>query len=386
MSPVIKRGKSWTVVVELTRDPETGNRRQGWHGGYRTKREALEAEVELKAAKKAGGYVRRSNQTLEDFAAEWLVSIERTIRPATHYSYARNLRHHVVPYIGSVPLSSLDAGVLNTLYARLLEDGSRHHSRPGGLSPRTVAYVHTIIHRLLRDAVRWGRLARNVADAADPPRTRANSRRAAMRTWTASELGRFLGAVSDDPLYPAFLLLATTGMRRGEALGLRWSDVDLDAGRAAIRQTVGVIAHRVVFGEPKTGKARRVISLDTRTAAALRAQRQRQLEQRLLVGAGWQDRDLVFTRFAGEPLHPEHFSQAFERRVKRHKLPRLSVHGLRHTWATLALEGGVHPKIVQERLGHVNISLTLDTYSHAVAGMESDAAEKVAGMVFGADG
>jgi integrase len=207
-----------------------------------------------------------------------------------------------------------------------------------------------------------------------------------MKTWSADELHRLLEATAGDPLHPAFLLLATTGMRRGEALGLRWSDVDLDRGRASIRQTVIAVDHKVQFGSPKTGKSRRAVELDARSVAVLRSHRQRHLELRMSLGAGWDQSALVFSKPTGEPLHPERFSRSFDRIVKRLGLPHIPLHGLRHTWATLALRAGVHPKVVQERLGHATISITLDIDSHAVPAMQTDAAERVVSLVFDGDG
>lgn len=259
--------------------------------------------------------------------------------------------------------------------------GSRHY-RGGGLSPRSIRYVHTILHRGLKDAVRWGRLARNPADAADPPRASAMPS-PELKTWTADELRYFLEYIAEDRLHPAFMLLATTGMRRGEALGIRWADLDLEASRVSIRQTVIVINHNVRFGTPKTAKGKRTVALDTVSVAALRVHRQRQLEERMLMGAGWQDHGLVFTTPLGGPLHPERFSRDFNKRVARAGLPRITLHSLRHTWATLALEAGVNPKVVQERLGHAGIAITLQVYSHVSATMQANAAETVAGLVFG---
>src|SRR5215203_3445309 len=187
---VVKRGNGYSVVVELDRDPVTGRRRQKWHSGYRTKRDAERALVELTAAVQGGSYVEPSRQTLAEFLDDWLTAVEPTIRPATHHSYARNLRLHVGPRLGTVQRRRVDAGMLNGLYAALLADGKRSHGG-GGLAPRTVRYVHTILHRALRDAVRWGRLARNPADAADPPRASATAR-PTMTTWTAAEVGAFL--------------------------------------------------------------------------------------------------------------------------------------------------------------------------------------------------
>ena len=206
-----------------------------------------------------------------------------------------------------------------------------------------------------------------------------------MTTWTPSELNDFLGrsAASDDRYYAVWVLLATTGMRRGEALGLRWSDIDVAAGRASIRQTVVAVNHGVSFGTPKTAQGTRTVDLDPTTVVALRDHRKRQLEERILIGSGWRDHGLAFTRVDGEPLHPERVSREFQRRIERWKLTPLTLHGLRHTWATLALQAGVHPKVVQERLGHATIGITLGTYSHVTAGMQRDAADQVANIIFG---
>jgi integrase len=273
--------------------------------------------------------------------------------------------------------------VLNALYAALLDSGRRNQAG-GGLSPRSVRYVHTIVHRMLKDAVRWGRLSRNAADAADPPRPASTHAR--MAPWTADETGAFLRGVRDDRLGAAFLMLATTGARRGEVLGLRWADVDLDTRRAAIRQTLIAVHHKVQLGEPKTAKGRRTIDLDAVTVIALREHRKRQAAERLLMGEGWTDHGLVFCRVDGGPLHPERFSRTFTTRVRQLGLPPIRLHDLRHGWATLALADGVHPKVVQERLGHANIGVTLDIYSHVTEGLHTDAAERVAAAIFrGAD-
>ncbi len=236
---------------------------------------------------------------------------------------------------------------------------------------------------MFRDAVRWGRLARSPADAADPPQASASAR-PEMTTWTAAELRTFLDGVRGDRLYAAFLMLATTGMRRGEVLGLRWADLGLDAARASVRQTVIVVRHQVLLSDPKTAKGRRTVSLDAGTVGALREHRKRQAAERLAMGEGFTDHGLVFCHPTGAPLHPERrLSRTFTDRVRQLGLRRIRLHDLRHTWASLALASGVHPKIVQERLGHASIGITLDTYSHVTEGLHAGAAEQVAGVIFG---
>ena len=300
---IVKRGKTYAFFVELPRDPVTGKRRKKWHSGYRTQSEARTERAKMQAAAHGGTYVPKSKQTFGEFVDEWLAAIAPTVRPSTHYSYARNLRLHVLPALGSAPLAAVDGGTLNPLYAALLADGRRDY-KGGGLSPRTVRYIHTIAHRAFKDAVRWGRLARNPADAADPPKAGEASRPESI-TWTADQLRTFLDGTRGSRHWTAYLLLATTGLRRGEALGLRWSDLDLNAGRASIRQTVIAVKHTPMLGTPKTAKGRRTITLDAGTVAALREHRKRQAAERLLMGAGWTNNDLVFCHVDGTLLHPE---------------------------------------------------------------------------------
>jgi integrase len=438
----VKKGDRYYVKIELDADPATGRRRQKWHSGYRTKREAERARVDLLSKLDRGEYVEPSHQTLADFLEEWLRAIEPTLRPSTFDSYSRNVRNHVIAHIGSVRLTKVDAGTLNGLYAHLLASGRRKPSRTGRgyspdvvdraldlradgltlattaerlraelaeadhitkytlacllrrqavaedgdasgahLDPRTVNYVHTIVHRAFKDAVRWGRLARNPADAADPPR--GGQKSDGVHSWDAATLREFLTAsyASGDRLHPLWVLLATTGMRRGEALGLRWSDVDLDAGRLRVVQTIIQVRSKATIGEPKTARGRRPIALDGGTVAVLREHRQRSLEERMLVGPAFEDRGLVFHHPDGSCLKPDAVSAAFVRRVRAVGLPRLTLKGLRHTWATLALERGIHPRVVQERLGHSTIAITLGIYSHVAPTLHDEAAQLVADLV-----
>jgi integrase len=175
-------------------------------------------------------------------------------------------------------------------------------------------------------------------------------------------------------------------MRRGEVLGLQWPDVDLGRARVAVRRSLVTVGHQVVVSEPKTAKGRRSVALDPATVAGLKAWRKHQAAERLSWGPAWTDSGLVFTREDGRPLHPptpREVTRSFTRNVLAADLPIIRLHDLRHTHATLALAAGVHPKVVQERLGHANIAITLDTYSHAVPALEEQAAYTVAALVFG---
>jgi integrase len=189
--------------------------------------------------------------------------------------------------------------------------------------------------------------------------------------------------VRRDPLYAAWLLLATTGMRRGEVAGLGWVDVDLETGRVSPRRPRVVINYEVVVSEPKTAKGRGSLALDPATVAALREHRSQQLQQRLAVGPRWQDSGLVFTWPDGRPIHPERFSRWFEQHAQAAGLPKIRLHDVRHSDATAALAAGVPAKVVSERLGHATIAITMDTYSHVLPGLDAQAAGTVARLILG---
>jgi integrase len=243
-----------------------------------------------------------------------------------------------------------------------------------------VRYLAAILHMALGDALRWGLVVRNAADAATSPSASA-AKAPAMKTWTADELRRFLEHVRDDRLYAAWHVLAMTGLRRGELLGLSWEAVDLDAGRVAVTQTLIEGKREPRFSEPKTKRSRRNVALDPATVAVLRAHRKAQAAERLAWGPAYRGQGLVFCREDGSPIWPRTFSRAFGTLAKAADLPAIRLHDLRHTHATLALAADVHPKVVQERLGHANVGITLDTYSHAIPAMQEDAAAKVAALL-----
>ncbi len=433
---VVKKGKQYYVKVELDPDPATGKRRQKWHSGFRTKKEAERARIDLLSRLDRGEYVEPTQLTVAEFFEEWLAAIRPTVKQSTWNGYASKARNHVVPHLGRMKLTRVDAGVLNRLYADLLASGRKQSSRKGvgyspavvsraqelraagltlqatadqlqeeleeaahitkdtlasllrrqsevetpeGLTPSTVTAVHVVLHKALGAAVRWGRLPRNPADLADPPRV--PSAPDEVETWSASTLRSFLAATTDDRLHALGVLLATTGMRRGEGLGLRWQDVDLDAGRLRVVQTILSINGKLLTGEPKTAKGRRPIALDPSTVVVLQEHRKRMLEERMLIGADFSDDGLVFHRPDGSCLRPETVSATFLRRQQKLEMPRLTLKGLRHTWATLALEQGIHPRVVQERLGHSTIAITLGIYSHVAPTLHDEAAEQVAGLI-----
>jgi integrase len=375
---VRKRGSKWCVVVDVGRDAD-GNRRQKWFSGFDRKKDAEEELTEILRQLKDSSYVEPSKLTVGAFLVDhWLPTVKPSLRPGTYASYERNVGTVLVPRIGGVPLQKLKPLELNAMYADLLDAGRADGK--GGLSPRTVRYIHTILRRALQAALKWSLVVRNVADAADPPSPKA-ARAPAPKTWSAEELARFLASVADHRLHPLWHLLASTGLRRGEALGAYWTDLDLDGATWSVRHTLVEVGHQPGDSVPKTDRGRRSVALDPGTVRVLRDWRRRQLEERLAWGPAWTDTGRVFTREDGTDLHPERVSELFDRLVKRSGLPRLTVHGLRHSHATLALQAGVHSKVMQERLGHSSVAFTLDVYSHAIPAMQQDAAAAVARLV-----
>jgi len=365
----------WYVVVDTGVDQD-GKRRQKWHGGFATRREAEIERARIVNDLHTGGYVAPDRLTLSEWVREsWMPMTLTRVKPSTYDSYRSNMETHVLPALGNRPLQQLTPPMLNALYADLLSRGNGR----GPLAAKTVRYIHTIIHKALTDAVDAGILPANIAERSKPPRpNRCRARK--IECWEPGELAAFLRAVEGTRLEAAWRIAAMTGMRRGEVLGLRWSDVDLDASRLAVRNAIVSVAYEVLESSPKSHQAR-VIDLDATTTALLRRHRERQQTAREEFGDKNDDCDLVICAEDGTPIHPQSFSQAFVRVIERAGLRRIRLHDLRHTHATIAVKAGVPVKVISERLGHESPAFTLKQYAHVTPGMQAEAAERIAAAV-----
>ncbi len=372
--------ETWWFIVDAGIGPD-GKRRQAKRRGFKTKKAAQEELDKLRRSVTTVTYVAPAKQTLTEYLSEWVEGLPtQGLRPSTVESYSRVL-HYVTGDLGAKRLDALTPQDLDKLYSHLLASGRRRGV--GGLSPRSVRYIHTVLSKALSDAVKKGTLSRNVAQLADPP-SEKSTKAPEQSWWTPEQLRQFIAFTADDAYGPLFHVASMTGMRRGEVCGLRWSDVDLDAAVLNVRQQLNVVRGQpdggLVFSEwTKTERGQRAIALDAGTVAVLKTLKRRQKEQRFAMGAGWRnDRGLVFTQPDGSPVNPEAVAKLFARRVCQAELPPIRFHDLRHTHCSHLIESGTVPILaISRRLGHASVAFTLTQYGHLTEDAGADAANAV---------
>jgi integrase len=368
---VYRRGATWTAHLTWG----TGERhRQTKKGGFPTKKEAQSYLTDLTAQVQGGRFVPVGRRSVADYLAGWLDVLPITgRRQTTITAYRWLVNSHIVPELGAIPLVDLTAPDIDRLYATMADKG---------LKLRTVRHCHAVLRRALADAVDKGVLPFNPAAAASPPKTSA-TRAPETACWTPAQTAVFLEQTRDHYLGATIRTAAMTGLRRGELCGLRWEDVDLDAGTLAVRQTIVTVAGQPTVSDVKSSYSRRTVDLDAGTVAVLRRHQVTQKEYRLMAGPGWVDSGLVFTNPSGVGWHPDTVSGVVQRLIDQSGLPRITLHGLRHGHVTHLLAAGVDAKTVSARAGHSSTSFTLDRYGHVLAGQGARAAAAVATLVDG---
>ena len=368
----ISRRRDGRVDVEVTVHTPEGPQRL-----RTTKRNEAEADAwltEMKHKRNTGAVFNLDAEsiTFGEYLERWLKDVvEGSVSRHTYRDYKDKVRLHLVPTLGRVKLKALTAAHLQALYRQKID---------GGLSPRTVEYIHTTASKALAKAEEWDLVHKNVARYARPPAPEHKEH----RTLTVPETKVFFEAAAGDRFETLYILALTTGLRRGELLGLKWADLDLERGTLGVNRSMDTLYGPPEEKAPKRQSSRRMIALVPEAVAALRVHKKRQAEEKLATGPAWQERNLIFSSRIGTPMRGDNLlKRSLRPLLEKAGLPPLTFHELRHTFATFQLAAGERPKVVQEILGHSSIKTTMDTYSHVIPGMQEEAAGRLQRLLFG---
>lgn len=374
---IIQRGNTWSYVVR-ERDAQTGKTKPRWVGGFPTRTAARKARDEARHAVNRGTYVAPQAMTVGDWLDRWVDAHAVELKPSTAKSYRDNIGRYLKPAIGHERLQALSPSRLSVVFKDLYEKGGKD-GKP--LSPRTVEFARAVLRRALQDAVLDRVIEVNPVVGTKRPRVLKPKH----TTWTGAQARTFLeGLDESDRWAPLWTLALATGMRRGELMALRWSEVDLEAGVVHVERSVTQVNQQRVYVTPKNHE-RRDVTIDPRTVATLRSWRKAQMAERLAWGGAYQGSDdLVFTWEDGRPVLPDFATRTFGVLTTGLEVPRLKLHELRHTHATMLLRDGVPVHVVAKRLGHKDPSVTLNVYADAVPDDDGRAVETFAKAVWGA--
>jgi integrase len=359
---ITRHKKSGLYMARYTVETPTGKKRKTVYG--KTREEAHEKLIEALSNRNRGLVFDANNMKVSEYLERWLAdSVRDTVRPTNFERYEQMVRLHICPVLGNLKLKDLTSTHMRGLYREKLD---------AGLSPRTVQYVHVTLHKVLKKAVMDGLIPRNATEAVKPPQVR----REEMRPLAPEQVKVLLQASRDDRLEALYVLAVTTGLRQGELLGLKWEDVDLEAGTLQVRRTLATAKGGPQLTAPKTKGSRRTVRLTQSAVNAFRSHLKRQLEEIDRAGSLCRENGLIFATETGDPMDRRYITtHRFKPLLKRAGLPQIRFHDLRHTCATLLLGRNVNPKIVSEMLGHASIAITLDTYSHVLPNMQCEAAK-----------
>ncbi len=362
---IVQRSKgTYSIKISLGKDPTTGKYKSQWFTVKGSKMDAEKRLSELLHQLDTGNYMKPGKTTVAAYLDRWLADYAKPyLSPRTIEGYEHIMKRYIIPKLGNHTLVHLKPEHLQHFYSAELNTG---------LSAQTVRHHHMVMHKALDNAVEWGLVVRNIADAVRPPR----AQRIEMQTWSENEIVQFLEAAKATPYYELFYLALFTGMRRSELLALRWQDIDFIYSQIYVSRGLHVLKEsKVVFRSPKTAAGRRTIALSPSVILLLRDHREKREAESLLLGKPVSDNDLVFS-VLGKHLLPNTVTHAWSKLVNHSGLKAIRLHDARHTHASIMLKQGIHPKIVQERLGHSSIQITLDTYSHVAPGLQEAAAKR----------
>ena len=365
-----RRGKSsWEILIEHGCDPETGKRVRRWYSFQGNKRDAEEYETKLKHERDRGVSTLPSKMTVAELLQQWLEHVSQNRASRTYEGYKQIVERHLVPAFGSLRLAKLRASHIQGYLSRAIESGRLKGE--GKLSCTTVHHHYAALHAALEYSVRMQLLAVNPAASAEAPRMEHKEPKA----LTEKETALLLSLVRGDELYIPILIAVSTGLRRGEVLGLKWADVDLKTGTLTVRRSLERNGQGLGFKEPKTKKSRRTIQMPPLLLQELKRHGQEQGERKAAKGAEYKDQDLVCARLDGQPWNPGTFSGRYGDLIERVGAPKATFHELRHTHCSQLLMQGVPLKVASERMGHAGIGITGDLYGHLAEGRDQAAAE-----------
>ncbi|WP_409174825.1 tyrosine-type recombinase/integrase [Brevibacillus fortis] len=342
---------------------ENGKYKKMLRRGFKTKKEAEAAMVEAQNALNKGTFLEPSKTSYSVFMCSWLEDKKTTVKGRTLEFYTFLVNRYILPNIGEIELAKISPRDIQSLYNKLKEGGN--------LSDENIRKVHTIINDSLNKAFRWEMIAKNPAALVDPPKVSKKE----IEVWTEEEIQKFLSAAKDSRYYCAFLLALTTGMRQGEILGLRWKDIDEDNRTISIVQTLSHDGKELSAGA-KTDSGNRQISIDENTLGKILKLKHRTKVETVANRPLYNDLGLVICTSVGTPLSPRNLNRSFDSIIQKAGIRKIRFHDMRHTHASLLLKQGVNPKIVSERLGHANVRITLDTYSHLLPNLQKDTADE----------
>ena len=360
-----QRGKdTWRVIYDAPPGPQ-GQRRQRSVTVHGAKRDAQAKLRKVLTSLDHGDYMEPTNETVGSFLDRWMETYAQSNTSLrTQRDYWGIIRRYLRPVLGSVQLAALRPDHILALHAQLYDRG---------LSSRTVLHVYRVLSEAMSHAVKWRLVGRNICAAVDPPR----AERKEMVALDREGITRFFDAANESPYRDVYFLALYTGLRRSEALALKWPQVDLERGYVSVVEGLHRLPGRgLVLLSVKTAKSRRRVAISQEVIDLLHGIRGQQMAQQVSAGSGWQDSGFVFTRSDGRPFDPEKVSKGFATIRKAAGLPHVRLHDLRHAHASLMLQAGENPKVVSERLGHASVQITMDVYAHVLPGAHEQAAER----------
>jgi integrase len=373
---VYKSGTTWQIIIELGID-ENGKRKRMFKSTHGTRKEAEKEMQKMLNELDGGTFVKDTKITVASYLRNWIkIYVEPNLAPTTIDGYRSNVENYIIPRIGTILLQKLSPMHLHDMYLKLLDNG-RLDGR-GGLSPTTIRAIHRTLGKALDQALRMEQIKRNVSALVTIPKLKKYK----AEVYDEAEIINLLNIAKGTEMEVPITLGATLGLRRGEILGLKWSDINLKEGKITINNNLVSTSSGAVFTTPKTDKSCRTLELSEGILNLLKKHRLSQKENKLKLGDAYKDNDLVCCYADGSLYQPKNFSKKFAWFLKSKGLKHIRLHDLRHSNATLMLTYGIPAKVASERLGHSSIGITLDLYSHVTSSMQKEVSDKIENGIF----